>query len=230
MCLINYGYRLTRLLRINYLLISQPFITVEQMDDAAVVKASLCQRSLHGLVIPVGINADVTGLCEAIIKDAGHDPMVSMRTCHTMKNIIRSVGVNPLSIVNDSVGGIVAGNEGKSGYGSAVLHQQVAETISNVILYLRYRRMAVSPLMRIAILSHDPPPTLYEVEDHRQVLNCCFSDESFHLQCLQLVHQLVEHTHVAHLRVFYLLNADTADSNHVKESYNVMYTKSQLSS
>ena len=35
-------YRLTRLLRINYLLISQPFITVEQMDDATVVESRLC--------------------------------------------------------------------------------------------------------------------------------------------------------------------------------------------
>ena len=106
------------------------------MDDATVVKSCLCQRSLHELVIPVGVNADVTSLCEAIIKDAGHDPVLSMRTCHAMEDIIRSVGVNPMSIVNDSVGGIGAGNEGKSGYGSAVLHQQVAATISNVILYL----------------------------------------------------------------------------------------------
>ena len=106
------------------------------MDDATVVKSCLCQRSLHGLVIPVGVNADVTGLCEAIIKDAGHDPVLSMRTCYTMEDIIRSVGVNPMSIVNDSVGDIGAGNEGKGGYGSAVLHQQVAATISNVILYL----------------------------------------------------------------------------------------------
>ena len=136
MCMINYGYWLTRLLRINYLLISQPLITVEQMNDATVVKSCLCQRSLHGLVIPVGVNADVTGLCEAIIKDAGHDPVLTMRTCHAMKDIIRAVGANPLSIVNDSVGDIGAGNEGKGGYGTAVLHQQVAATISNVILYL----------------------------------------------------------------------------------------------
>ena len=60
------------------------------------------------------------------------------------------------------------------------LYQQVAATISHVFLYLRYRRMAVSPLMGIAILSHDPPSTLYEIENHRQVLSCCFSDESFH--------------------------------------------------
>ena len=178
-------YRLNRLLRIDYLLISQPLITVEQMDDATVVESRLRQCSLHGFVIPVGINADVTGLCEAIIKDAGHDPVLSMRTCHAMQNVIRSVGVNPLSVVNDSVGDIGPGNEGKGGYGTAVLHQQVAATISNVILYLRYRRMTVSPLMWIAILLHDPPPTLYEVEDHRQVLSCCFSDESFHLQCLR---------------------------------------------
>ena len=106
------------------------------MDDATVVKSCLCQRSLHGLVIPVGVNADVIGLCKAIIKDAGHDPVLSMGTCHAMKNIIRSVGVNPMSIVNDSVGDIWAGDERKGGYGSAVLHQQVAATISNVILYL----------------------------------------------------------------------------------------------
>ena len=105
---------------IIYLLISQPLITVKQMDDATIVKSRLCQRSLHGLVIPVGVNADVTGLCEAIIKDAGHDPVLSMRTCHAMKNIIRPVGVNPLSIVNDSVGGIGAGNKRKGGYGSTV--------------------------------------------------------------------------------------------------------------
>ena len=74
--------------------------------------------------------------CEAIIKDAGHDPVLTMRTCHAMKDIIRAVGANPLSIVNDSVGDIGAGNEGKGGYGTAVLHQQVAATISNVILYL----------------------------------------------------------------------------------------------
>ena len=180
MCLINYGYRLTRLLRINYLLISQPLITVEQMDDATVVESRLCQRSLHGFVIPVGVNADVTGLCEAIIKDAGHDPVLSMRTCYTMEDIIRSVGVNPMSIVNDSVGDIGAGNEGKSGYGSAVLHQQVAVASNNVTLYLRYRRMAVSPLMRIAILSHDPPSTLYEIEDHRQVRSNGLSDYALH--------------------------------------------------
>ena len=90
------------------------------MDDATVVKSCLCQRSLHGLVIPVGVNADVTGLCEAIIKDAGHDPVLSMRTCHAMKNIIRSVSVNPMSIVNDCVGDNGSGNEGKGGYGSAV--------------------------------------------------------------------------------------------------------------
>ena len=106
------------------------------MDDATVVESRLRQCSLHGFVIPVGINADVTGLCEAIIKDAGHDPVLSMRTCHAMKNIIRSVGVNPLPVVNDSVGDIGAGNKRKGGYGSAVLHQQVAATISNVILYL----------------------------------------------------------------------------------------------
>lgn len=51
---------------IIYLLISQPLITVEQMDDATVVKASLGQCSLHGLVIPVGVDADVTGLCAFI--------------------------------------------------------------------------------------------------------------------------------------------------------------------
>lgn len=100
------------------------------MDDATVVKASLCQRSLHGLVIPVGVNADVTGLCKAIIKDACHDPVLTMRTCHAMKDIIRAVGVNPMSIVNDSVGDIGARNERKSGYGSAVLHQQIAVTIT----------------------------------------------------------------------------------------------------
>ena len=43
----------------------------------------------------------------------------------------------------------------------------------------------VSPLMRISMLTHDPPSTLYEIEDYRQVLSCCFSDESFHLQCLR---------------------------------------------
>ena len=152
---------------IIYLLISKPLITIEQMDDATVVKASLRQCSLHGFIIPVGVDADVTGLCEAIIKDAGHDSVLTMRTCHAMEDIIRPVGVNPLPIVNDSVGDIGTRNERKGGYGSAVLHQQVAVSISNVILYLRYRRMAVSPLMRIAILSHDPPSTLYEIEDHR---------------------------------------------------------------
>ena len=150
--MINYGYWLTRLLRINYLLISQPLITVEQMNDATVVKSCLCQRSLHGLVIPVGVNADVTGLCEAIIKDAGHDPVLTMRTCHAMKDIIRAVGANPLSIVNDSVGDIGAGNEGKGGYGTAVLHQQVAATISNVILYLFLTSSMRHPCFIIRIL------------------------------------------------------------------------------
>ena len=66
MCLINYGYRLNRLLRIDYLLISQPLITVEQMDDATVVESRLRQCSLHGFVIPVGVDADVIGLCAFI--------------------------------------------------------------------------------------------------------------------------------------------------------------------
>lgn len=51
---------------IIYLLISQPLITVEQMDDATVVKFRLRQCSLHGFVIPVGVDADVTGLCTFI--------------------------------------------------------------------------------------------------------------------------------------------------------------------
>lgn len=51
---------------IIYLLISQPLITVEQMNEATVVESRLCQRSLHGFVVPVGVDADVIGLCAFI--------------------------------------------------------------------------------------------------------------------------------------------------------------------
>ena len=54
-------YRLTRLLRIYYLLISQPLITIEQMDDATVVKASLCQ-----LLRPLSMRTRATGRSSAV--------------------------------------------------------------------------------------------------------------------------------------------------------------------
>jgi len=70
----------TRHLLYHDLLKRQALGTVEQIDDAAILEPTLLQRSLHGGVAPVGVDADVVGAAETVVEHVAHHAMNGLST------------------------------------------------------------------------------------------------------------------------------------------------------
>lgn len=85
---------------INYSLISQTLVAIEQMYDSTIAEAQRQQGMPHDGVVAMGIHANVIGHREAISHDVGQHMMTIRTTGHPMNDIIRCdiVGPSPLSI------------------------------------------------------------------------------------------------------------------------------------
>ena len=72
----------------TYLLISEPFITISQMDNTTIAKAVCLQQTLHYMVIAMGVGSQIIALVFTPVDYASSYAMHSMNRCQAMDGSI----------------------------------------------------------------------------------------------------------------------------------------------
>ena len=84
----------------DYLLIRQPFIASQQVDDTAICEAVLQDVVLHNLVVVVGIYADVLVVGETELHDAAKDAVSIGVAGNAMDYMIWLRVIYPLTFID----------------------------------------------------------------------------------------------------------------------------------
>ena len=84
-------------------LISQPFISCQQVDDTTISEAVLQNVVLHNLVVMMGIYADVLVMREAEVHDVVEYAMNIWIAGYSMYNMIRLCVIKPFTIIDFAI-------------------------------------------------------------------------------------------------------------------------------
>lgn len=123
----------------------------------------------HDTVVPMGVDADVARLLEAIVKHRSEDPVSLWQAGNAMDDDIGLFVIKPLTVVNPRIGRLGTGQAGKGGHGPLTIEHQVAATSVDIPLESLCRRIAVGPLMKVPTLAHDVPGGGSELQHDRDI-------------------------------------------------------------
>ena len=85
-------------------MVSDPVFAVGQVNDATAGESELFQRTLHGGIIPMGINAKLRTLRQCPAEAVGCDTLPLLRNRNAMDHTVRTI-VEPLTAVDLLIGG-----------------------------------------------------------------------------------------------------------------------------
>mgnify|MGYP000712479746 CR=1 FL=1 len=85
---------------------------VLQLNDTAIGIAELVQQTLHGLVVRVRVDADVSALLHAPVHAERSRAMLALSRRDTVNNAVRRI-VQPGAAANDAVGRLAVGRKRK---------------------------------------------------------------------------------------------------------------------
>ena len=132
------------------LLVGEALVAAEQVDDAAIGEAVALDYVTHDDVVAMGVDAQVTSHCHAVVHHVIEDTMTAGGTGQAVDDVVWLV-VKPLAIVNSLVGRFRSRDEGKRGhYFPALLNAEVAVAVIDVIIYRHAAGIAVDPLVHVA--------------------------------------------------------------------------------
>ena len=111
---------------------SDPFISVENMDNAAIGKPVLFQRSAHGPVIHMGVDPQIAALGHGPIEDVGDQPLPPVMNGDSMDDAIRLV-VEPAVAVDLQISWINVLNVGKHRADPPIFFANIKLTFGNIL-------------------------------------------------------------------------------------------------
>ena len=114
-CLRDYDYLNLLILPLQFLE-SQPFVSVQQVDDAAILEAVFLEDILQDMIIAMGIGTQVGYLAVTPLQAGGCYAFTVFRTCQTVDNAIRADIVYPFTVVDLHIGRVVSLYKGESSY------------------------------------------------------------------------------------------------------------------
>lgn len=134
------------------------------MDDATIGEAVFRKTVTHDGVITMRVDADIAIHGEAPLKQVPHNSVAAGQARHPVDDVV-SPPVEPSAIVDDGVCRLWPSYKGPGGDGLAVLQEQIAVTVGNVVLNLFFRGVVGIPLMRVAGSDHDLTAAVNEVHN-----------------------------------------------------------------
>lgn len=184
--LIIYGSQTFLLVCILSVFLSQiikcdSLITSLQMDQTAFSEAKLLKCALHGFVILVGVNPQVSAILHSKGKSSpGHPLCYSVRSNSVNYTIRRSVTV-PAAIFNYLISGIFSYKKYKGSYDIPILYTHIGMTCFYVFFHCGRFRIIVSPLIGVSIIFHKFSCNSIQFQDLWKIPGCRFSD--VHKKC-----------------------------------------------
>ena len=124
------------------------------MDDAAVAESAGFDEMLHHEVVGVGVDAEIAALAEAEVEAKVEDAMRCVPFGDAVNGGVGLRVVEPMTFVNDVIGGFLAGKECKGAHNEALLFHYIAYAAPDVGFYLLCGWMSVGPLARVAAGAH----------------------------------------------------------------------------
>ena len=147
---------------------SDPFITVEDADHAAIGKTVFFQRTAHGRVVHMGIDAKVGTLRERPVENAGNETLPPVGNGDAVDDAVGLV-IEPTATLDLQIGGIGALNIGKHAADLTILFAYIQLPFGNVFPQDAFRRVIVPPLVGIAGAAHKCPCFFINLKNFRQI-------------------------------------------------------------
>ena len=86
-------------------MVSDSVFAVGKINDAAAGEAEFLKRSLHGQIVPVGIDAQIGTLGQRPMKTRGCNTVAGLGNSDPMDHPIRLI-IAPLAVINCDISGI----------------------------------------------------------------------------------------------------------------------------
>lgn len=139
-----------------YVLKRQAFIAIEQVDDATILETSFEEYMLHDVIIAMRVYLQIGHLLEAPVETSLCHPTTQWLTGQAMHYPIGRGGIQPSSLIDMYIGGIYAYDEGEGSHNMPCgIQHQVAVALRYIMLHQLTSRLSTSPLVHIAIGTHD---------------------------------------------------------------------------
>ena len=107
------------------------------MDDATIGEAVLRKTVTHDGVVTMRVDADIAIHGEAPLKQVPRNSVAARQARHPVDDVV-SPPVEPFAIADDGVCRLWPSYKRPGGDGLAILQEQIAVTVGNVVLYLYF--------------------------------------------------------------------------------------------
>ena len=163
------------------------------MDDAAAGKALAFQQVLHHLVVGVGVGAQALAVLQTPLHHRLADALALARRSQPVQRTVGQSVVEPLSVLNDLVSGILAKDKGKHRLHLAVYHVH-EQPVGVDILFQQLRAwVIVPPLGRVAVFRHEFPRTGIDIQNPCHI---CSYRSAKHIHSSSLARALLRGVHL----------------------------------
>lgn len=112
-------------------LVRNPRAPVLYIDDAAFYKAMLLQQMPHDGIVPVGVDADVGNLCQAVGQAFPEDSFSGAVSGNPVDGAVGGI-IQPLALSDDSVGGVFSYNESEDAAYLALFFHHMALPLPDI--------------------------------------------------------------------------------------------------
>ena len=175
-CLRDYDYLNLLILPLQFLE-SQPFVSVQQVDDAAILEAVFLEDILQDMIIAMGIGTQVGYLAVTPLQAGGCYAFTVFRTCQTVDNAIRADIVYPFTVVDLHIGRVVSLYKGESSYDILFfIEAYIAVSVLDIFLDNFLGGVAAGPLFHVPVFAHDAFSLLEDVHEGIELCDVCFSN------------------------------------------------------
>lgn len=137
-------------------LVGQTLVAVGQVDDAAIVKSVFEQDVLQDVVVAVGIGSEVGVLASAPCQAGLGYAVALWGAGQAVQGGVGLIIVEPLSLIDVSIGGIRTGDEAEGADELLlVIQAHVAVAVLDVVAYQVFSGIAGGPLAMVSAGSHN---------------------------------------------------------------------------
>ena len=141
--------------RFSEFLVCQAFVSVGKMDDSAISEAGLKYTVLHDMVVTVSVYTEIAAPLRAPAETGLGNTVTVRSRCKTVYGCIRRGVIQPGSRFDDAIGRLDSGNEGECAHDDAVILNHITHSFVNIPPYHIHGRIAVRPLVKVAVCTHD---------------------------------------------------------------------------
>ena len=163
-------------------LVGEPLVAVGQIDDAAIGEAQFGEQVAHDDIVAVGVDAYVVGVLETVLEDGLEHALAALCAGDAMDDVVGSLLVGPLALVDGGIGRFGTGYEGEGGDGlTGVVEHHIAVAALDVALEGLFVGISVDPLVHVAAAPHGFPCVVGQAEQGGDVGCDGFPDGVVHV-------------------------------------------------